>query len=99
MLGIIVDFFRVFCGITCKEKYLSKYFIEPGYFSRSSQITKHPKVTRLAFDHAQGLEWVLQGNWLLDTVISFSSAPFLRTGDFDYHKIWPFFELMEQGFE
>ena len=60
-------------------------------FHRLSQIVFFfAKATRLVFDRAQVLEWVLRSNF---NRYLFSS---LFLDNFDYPKICPFFEVVEQ---
>ena len=57
----------------------SKYLIVRRRLFFFLPITKHPKVTRLAFDRAQVLEWILRNNCNCYLVFFFS---FLK--NFDY---------------
>ena len=76
------------------------FFCSVKIFRGSSQIgffstSKHQKLTGLAFDRAQVLEWVLHNNC---NCYFFILSPFLENlGLIDYPKICPFFEVVERG--
>ena len=69
------------------------FFSRIKVFHHSSQIvffptTKHPKVTKLAFDHAQVLEWVLCNNCNC-FLVSFSiSGQFWLSEDTGMPVLW-----------